>query len=492
MSRTPLKCALSLVAALVAAQASAAPAPAAGATEDCPRWDVAGNTLLKELPRSLPKDAAKAARKLAQAYVDEGYLTVRVMPLPERCTIQVYEMAADPRGEYKKHIPKGEVLNEDTLDIATNLMSREAFDRQERVAVGLGQPNVEKNQMDIKAQGFEDDRLAATSGGFVITTLGPRYSGATVAAANVRHSYEGVRMEANIAKAMPNVSTDSVGGDYQGIGAKVSTTVAGVGVVGAEIQHSSYQVGGQSAELDIKGKTTRVTAFADIPLTGAATLETKLSHAKQDQEMGAFGFKDQQTSTTAYLGLRYALSEPDRYAFTASTGVVQGITGSREYSDYQLSGAFDEKFTAVRGDMSFGAPLWKDSYLKLAAGGQVGAKGTPGAETFFLGGADRGSAYHSGSVSGPTGFYASANLQLTDIALQGGKTHVRPYVGLNGGLVKPNVGEGVRLASAEVGIAIDTPWFVGQLGYATKIADTTGEDKRGRLNFTASVPFGGK
>ncbi|MBL0427795.1 ShlB/FhaC/HecB family protein [Ramlibacter alkalitolerans] len=461
----------------------------------CTDWKVLGNSVLtqKQLPGAFERSAESAGRALTRAYVAAGYITVRVMPDARDCTLQVVELKASPVGEYADFVPRKALRTADVEHFGT-LISRHAADAQKRVRITFGEPNVEAGTVEVKTEAApinDPQKLAST---VVYNSLGPRYSGSDVLTAYVKNSIDGLRVEGSASVGLPFVRSESKGGIYAAASGKVSGSTP-YGIVGVESNISSYKVGGAYRELNIKGTTWRTQLAYEYPLTTRTSLEGRLGYVYQDQKMDSFGLNESLGYFSGYAGVRDTGEFYGKSTYAVAGGVLQGLGGSQEFTMVPLSGLYDRAFTLVRADGSIFVPLSEkdDSNLQFVTGIQLGKRGVPSPETFYIGGLDRGSSYPTGVYAGHSGFSAGVkySFKTFNTEVSGQPLALQPFVAFNAGMVKQATGDSATVGSLEGGTTVKlTKNISGAASVATRIDGNKAFPGPGtRLNLSLNLVF---
>ena len=126
-----------------------------------------------------------------------------------------------------------------------------------------------------------------------------------------------------------------------------------------------------------------------------------------------------------------------------------GIAGTHKYTGIApLLGVFDKNYGAISYNGKVLIPI-EDWNLQIKAGGQSASNGTPSASRFYIGGLDRGRAYHTGWTAAPDGNYGSITLYAPQIL------KITPYIGTDYGSIKTSFNYNPIARSSFVGLSIN-------------------------------------
>jgi hemolysin activation/secretion protein len=131
--------------------------------------------------------------------------------------------------------------------------------------------------------------------------------------------------------------------------------------------------------------------------------------------------------------------------------------GTREYDGIPLQGTIGPRYATMSAnlDISKSWPSLGGAGVAVKTDMQAGTDGTPSGAQFALGGPGRGSNYHTGTASAPSGGYGG--IEISSPVWSAAGAVLQGYVGYNGAFAEPSraepsVGGGVHTASAEVGL----------------------------------------
>lgn len=470
--------------------AAAQPAPAPVAQD----FKLKGNTLLTtpEISNALrglrAGDGSTLARAVAGLYRARGYYTVEAVA--DGDTIQIVEGTSTVSGPYAGYISQAEVLGDDDMDgWKAKAMRRAARANGELLDLRINPRGMTKTgQAEVLAYGQEDASVRPVFSASV-TNLGPRYSGGVLGVGAVTGVLGGFEYKVSGVSSLAKDS-NSEGGYYHGGGLTVMKPTPW-GAYGVESSVALYRSGGQLNPLDMTGSTLKLSGVAQTYLANSLTGELRLNHVATESRLGAFAASDKVAYQSLSANLLYS-GRVGNLDVRADGQLEQGLHASRSTELLPLQGTVKPTFTTVSGNFELGRywPELRGSGISLKGGAQVGTDGTPSNSQFALGGPGRGSSYHSGVTSAPSGAYTGIEVSGPALGFAGDSS-VQPYLGVNVGIGKPAVGDSIRLASAEIGARAQlSNQLTAGLSYAKPLDNNPHADSdKGRLNFYLSGSF---
>jgi len=455
-------------------------------------YKLKGNTLLTtpEITYALrglhTTDGDALARAVAGLYRAKGYMTVEAKAEGE--TITVIEGTSTVSGKYADYIAQAEVLGEEDMDGYKALAMRRAVRAQgELLDLRIAPRGMSRTgQAEVFVNGAPDPSLAPVAT-VAITNLGPRYSSQSLLTGAVTGTGAGIEYKLSGVTSLTS-NEDSEGGYYRGLSA-TGMRPTPWGAYGIEASLASYKTGGEAVSLDMTGSSTKISLVSQHYLANGLTGELRLNHNRTTSELGAFETEDKVAYTSTSGTLLYA-GRAGNLGIRADAQLEQGLGGTRNDAEIPLQGTVDTGFTTVSANVELGRHFDKLSGagVSLKTGLQVGTDGTPSGAQFALGGPGRGSSYHSGVASAPSGGYVGLELD-GPVSNFAGKSNVQPYIGLNTAIGKPTIGESIRLTSGEVGLRLAlSEQLSGGVSYARHL-DSNDHEREGRLNFHITGNF---
>lgn len=453
-NKLPLARALALAVALslpsISSAAEADQGPAAvqegSATIKIRGWSVrapAGEAAaaLREISEEGSAEAAALSAEIQGALRAAGLISVAVTAYQDEKEIEVRYLPVEVRGDerYAKFFRSldGKPLDSDGLEAKARVAKAAARHNGESIAIGVSAPQGGAMPMEIRgtpAGGLGWDATA------IFSTYGQRYSGRDVAtltaARGVGHD---TQISFAYSEGLANLRDESRGGFYHS-GMAGADVASESGVLSARASTTRYKHGGDLLPYDIRGAVDRVDLEFDRPLSAAASLTLGGGYVQSKTEIRAAGLEGEQRFAYASAGARWAKGD-----FSGGAKIVQGLGGSESFNVAPLGGLFDPTFTAIQAEGRYGAALSEKVRVDLFAAAQAGTEGTPGPMQFYGGGPDRGRAYTTGNIAGPSGVAGSAVLTWQ------ARERVALYAGADAAYVAPVAGPDLSQSSVFVG-----------------------------------------
>lgn len=440
-----LALALSFPAASFAAEPEESPAKAQEASVSVRGWAVkapaSALAALRKIPAEGPSEAEAVADEVQRALRSEGLISVSVAAYEREKEIEVSYLPVAVQGDprYAKFFRSldGKPLDADGLEAKARVAKAAARHNGESIAIRVGSPEGESMPMEVRgtpAAGLGWDATA------IFSTYGQRYSGRDVATlTGARGIGHDTQISLAYTEGFSDLREESRGGFYHSAMLGADTAFES-GVLTARASATRYRPGGDSLPFDIRGAIDRIDLEFDRPISAAASLSVGGGFVRSQTQIRAVGLEGEQSFAYASAGARWA-----KGALAGSVKAIQGLGGSESYNVAPLGGAFDPNFTALQAEGRYAVSLSEKTRLDLFGAAQAGTERTPGPMQFYGGGPDRGRAYSTGNVAGPSGVAGSA------VFTWQGKERLALYAGADGAYVQPVIGPDQRQASVFVG-----------------------------------------
>lgn len=427
-------------------------------------WRITGNrrvddeTIARYVEEHSPGSVDELRQVILNAYQNEGVMSAYVQINEVDRVMHVVEADSDPRGKYGSFLPNGRVLTQDMLHDATPLMEEHARNHNETIELSRGDFNPDRDTLQIYAEGSGEE-LNPVEVDFTAHTMGSENAGMDIGSLRVTGYGGGFRGHAEYSHGFADLRNESKGGGYNA-GALGGEFSAPIGIFGIEGRHSRYTQGGDLAEREISGNTSRAKAYWRLPVTRHWTTRLEVGYTDQEANFEEFdlgfttvGFSDELHYYYAGGRVEYRTDAWLPGVVRTAARVRQGLRGEREEQEAQLPllGAFDETFQVFGAELSWDTPIaWGLGSLHTHAQGQYADVGVPGDERFMIGGMDRGNSELAGLASGPKG--GAGRVEYRTPAWRPGPVSIQPFTNVNGGWVEDNVESEWWIASAEAGL----------------------------------------
>lgn len=450
-------------------------------------WNIKGSKVFE--PSAFTEIAKKqgvneAVAGVVALYKDAGYPVIDINADPKTRTIVIGEPVVVPKGKYASYFKEGKPLNSQDIELAVMKLKTESNLSGEKVSINIGENKGGVIPLTTVATPMSD--FQKTGGSWVFNTYGQRYSGPDVLTGyGFYRPGEGQQIEASYSHGFQWRPT-AEGGKFENLtlGYKKATSI---GVLSANYAHTEYRVGGEMKDLDLTGKIDSL-SFKDEyliskNLIGFGGLTFKNNH----QRLGVVNVEETQTYQFMTLGATY-VGGKGKLNYNITGELSQGLGGTDKYDPVRIMGSYDPHFTTAKVDLNANYKFDNGMSLSSKFGVQAGSKDTPSAESFFLGGPDRGRAYTTGFASMPEGFYMSNQLNFKPIDKEG---KWMPYVGHDYGTGTMATGVKVSAQSVFGGIQyIPNKDFSANLVFSQEI-DYKGSNEAplNKINLVASWNF---
>lgn len=409
-------------------------------------WSVSASsaaamTALRSISQDGSSDGEELSREIQAALREAGLISVSVRAYQAEKEIEVAHLPVSIDGEerYAKFFRglDGKTLDADGLEAKARLAKTAARHNGESIDIRIGAEEGGAMPMDIHgkpAGGLGWDGTA------VFSTFGQRYSGRDVitltGARGIGHD---TQISLAYTEGLSDLREDSRGGFYRSAMAGADTVLES-GILSARASMTRYKPGGDMLPFDIRGAIDRVDLELDRPVSAASSITVGGGYVQSKTNVRAVGMEGDQRFAYGSAGARWSKGD-----YSASVKAVQGLGGSESYNIAPLGGEFDPTFSAIQAEGRAGFPLSEKLRLDISAAAQAGSEGTPGPMQFYGGGPDRGRAYSTGNIAGPSG--AAGSVVLT----WQGRERFALYAGADAAIVQPAVGPALREASVFVG-----------------------------------------
>lgn len=423
-----------------------------------------------EVAQEAQSRAVRAGVASISATVDEQTMRIELRAAPIR---------VDKSGRYARFFESldGRPLEQRAFEAAVRNAQSAARFNNDRLDIGVG--GVVDGAMPFAvSEAATDDRRFG--GAINLSTYGQRYSGrdlATLSAyANIGWDSQ---LTATESVGLPRLRSDSKGGFYRSSTIELSqATEWGVSTLRAN--STSYKSGGALLPYDMRGDSTRLDAELSHPLDASSDLLAGVGSSRSTTELRAARLADTQA-------FRYGMAGYRRQDESSSFGarVYHGLGGSETFNASPLAGAFSPTFTALQIDGRHGFDLGSGWGLDVFGAAQVGSKATPGPMQFYAGGIDRGRAFNTGNIAGPSGIAGSTSLSKSVGA------GLLAYAGVDAAKIKQTLGGSVAEASAFVGLrgALGDTGATLDFALAKALKAPKGESRKVGAMLMLSVPF---
>lgn len=293
----------------------------------------------------------------------------------------------------------------------------------------------------------------AYSGGFLMSSSGPRYAGSDVATVYGWAHVDGTNINASITRGISNLTPkQSRGGAYLGEAISLDHPTP-YGTFSTYLEHSHYLTGGPTRPLHIKGTITQFESGWRYPITQNASVYAGVLHIHQIETIGIVGFTSHQDTTAVDLKGNWSrhfgnLTVALRGALTKG---ISGTAGASRGPIYFL-GPYSNNFLVERIHLAAAAPAGPGNLL-FEAGAQHGPYNTPAALQAYIGGEGRGNSLFSGTYAGPSGYWGELKYTIENILPSSYPVTAHPYASASTGFIWPVVGKNIQITSVTFGFS---------------------------------------
>lgn len=431
------------------------------------------------------KNYQEITKAIYKAYSDAGYPVIELAVDVSSKTITIFEPTADVKGKYGKYFDSGKPLNKNDLELAILRMKSESNLNGDKVVVDIGAVKDGKIPMTIKD--FAVENYKDKGGSVVFTTLGQRYSGPDVLTAyGWANIGNGQQIDASIANGF-QFREQSEGGKYLN-GTFGYKNAGQFGVSTLQFVHTEYKVGGDFKDLDLEGKINSINLKHEYLFTKHFVGSAGLTYKTNRQELGILDVWEKQDYSFITFGGTW-FDSIGMLNYSINVEYEKGLGGSREFNSVPLMGSFNPNFDNLKANADLAYRFENGMLWSSKVGIQKATKDTPSANTFYIGGPDRGRAYSTGFATMPEGFYVSNTLNLKEVIFADHK--FTPYVGYEYAHGKMATEQKRTAQSAFVGLKYkQSKDLYFDIVYAKEInADKDLQVPVNRLNLTFSWTF---
>lgn len=431
-------------------------------------------------------DYKKVAQAIKEGYDRAGYPVVILDVNLKNKTIKITEPKVKSYGKYSGYLKNGVLLNSKDLELALLQLKREADLNGEKVTVNINPVSNGFIPVEFVAKKMDDAKMYG--GAALFTTLGQRYSGPDVI---TMYGYgnigNGQQLEVSSANGLSNLRDESKNGKFNSTSISYKK-IHELGTTKLSYGQTEYKTGGKFADLDLNGQIKYIDLLNDYQFSRNQSIQLGLHLKQNSQDVGIIGLNESQKYGYINIGTNY-FNYWNGLRYGLNIDLEKGIGGSRDFNEVPLMGDFNPHFTTIKLNLETAynfenGMLWNGKF-----GYQNSSSGTPSANSFYIGGPDRGRAYTTGFASMPEGFYLSNVLNFKSFDIKG--QSITPYIGYDYAQGKLATGESRKAQSAFIGaVYIPTKDLSFNLVFAKELArDKSLNIPTNRLNITASWNF---
>jgi hemolysin activation/secretion protein len=421
-----------------------------------------------------------------KTYQEAGFPVVNITVDVASKTIKIEEPAVDVSGKYSKYFKNGVALNKTDLELSILRMKTESNMNGDKVTVDIGA--VKEGKIPVVVSETPMPEYKKYDGLMVFNTLGQRYSGPDVLTAYGFYNLgDGQQIEGSLSHGF-QWRDEAKGGRFENLGAGYKKAHE-YGLTSLNYSYTNYKVGGEYADLDLNGEINALTLKNEYLFNKNFVGSLAITHKTNKQELGIIDIWEKQNYTYLTVGGMF-VNQVGNLSYSVNGELEKGLGGSTNYNAVPIMGVFDPEFSSVKANLDLSYKFENDMSLQTKIGFQKSSDETPSANSFFLGGPDRGRAYTTGFASMPEGMYFSNQLNFKDVKFE--KFAVAPYIGYEYAQGKQSTGEVIKAESVFIGAQIkpDNKKYNFNVVFAQELnpSDTV-KVPTNRLNVILSMKF---